>query len=59
TGLIVASALIHPDKKLSSLTADFILNRFNEKSFAKGANRDQIKMCEEKLGINLTDFINL
>src|SRR5665811_2229109 len=48
TGLIVAGALIHPDKKLSSLTVEFILNRFNEKSFAKGANREQIKMCEEK-----------
>ena len=59
TGLIVAAALIHPDKKLSSLTVDFITNRFNENSFAKGADRKQIKMCEEKLNIPLNEFIAL
>lgn len=59
TGLIIAAALIHPDKKLASLTADFILKRFKEKSFAKGANRNQIKTCEKKLGIPLKDFIDI
>ncbi len=59
TGLIIAAALVHPDKKLSSLNTDFILNRFNEKSFAKGASRDQIEMCEEKLGIPLKNFIDI
>ncbi len=58
TGLIIAAMLIHPDKKLSSLTVDFILNRFNEPLFAKGANREQIKTCESKLGISLNEFIN-
>lgn len=56
TGLIVAAALIHPDKKLSSITVDFIMKRFNEKSFAKGANRTAIVLCDEKLGIPLTEF---
>lgn len=59
TGLIVASALIHPDKKLAPLTPDFILKRFGEKSFAKGAKRESIQFCEEKLGIPLNDFIAL
>lgn len=59
TGLIIAAALIHPDKKLSSLDVDFIIKRFNEPSFAKGANRNQIKMCEEKLEIPLDEFIRL
>ena len=57
TGLIIAAALIHPDKKLSSITPDFVLNRFNESSFAKGASRAQIRTCEEKLNIPLNDFI--
>jgi len=57
TGLIIASALIHPDKKLASVTVDFVLNRFNEPNFAKGADRNQIKTCEEKLQIPLNDFI--
>jgi len=35
---------------------NFILNRFKEKSFARGANRDQIKTCED-LGLSLEEFI--
>ena len=58
TGLIVACALIHPDKILASLDTDFILNRFKEKRFAAGANREQIQNCE-KLGLSLEDFITL
>jgi len=57
TGLIIAAALIHPQKKLGLLDVDFVKNRFYEKSFAKGANREQIKFCEETLGIRLDDFI--
>lgn len=59
TGLIVAGALVHPDKKLASLTPEYILNRFGEKSFARGANRESIKMCEEKLSIPLPEFIEI
>lgn len=59
TGLIVAGALVHPDKKLSSLTLDFVLNRFNEPSFAKGANREQIKLCIEQLKIPLQEFVQI
>ena len=59
TGLIIAATLVNPDKKLSSVTTDFVINRFNEPSFAKGANRDQILACEEKLGIPIRDFIDL
>ncbi len=59
TGLIVAAALVHPDKKLNSLSVDFIMNRFGEKSFAKGADREMIKKCEEKLGIPLNEFIDI
>lgn len=59
SGLIIAAALIHPDKKLASLTADFIMKRFNEKSFAQGADRAQIMMCEKELKIPLADFIQI
>lgn len=58
TGLIVASALMHPDKKLQFLNSEFILRRFDEKRFAAGANREQIKECE-KLGLPLEKFIEL
>ncbi|MCX7845129.1 MAG: HDIG domain-containing protein [Dictyoglomaceae bacterium] len=58
TGLIVASALVHPEKKLEPLDVDFILRKFKEKSFARGANREQIKSCEE-LGLSLDKFISI
>lgn len=58
SGLIVAAALIHPDKKLASITPEFVLNRFGERGFARGANREQIATCAE-LGLELPDFIAL
>lgn len=59
SGLIVAATLIHPEKKLSAVDVNFIMNRFNDPGFAKGANREQIKMCKEKLGIPLGEFITI
>lgn len=58
SGLIVAAALIHPDKKLASIDTEFVLKRFGEKSFAKGANREQIQSCSE-LGLTLEEFIQI
>ncbi len=58
SGLIVAAALIRPEKKLSAVKAESVLKRFGEKAFARGANREQIMACEE-LGINLEDFIKI
>lgn len=59
TGLIVAAALVHPEKKLALLSVDSILKRYKEKSFAKGANRESILLCESKLNISLKDFVAL
>ncbi len=56
TGLIVATALVMPGKKLASVTAEKVVNRYREKAFAKGANREQIARCSE-LGMSLEDFI--
>ena len=59
SGLIVASALVTPDKKLATLTTESVLKRFKEKSFAKGANRESILLCEEKLNIPLAKFVEI
>lgn len=59
SGLIIAAALIHPDKRLSSLDLDFIMNRFNDPGFAKGADREQIQTCETKLNIPLKEFVQI
>lgn len=59
TGLIVASALVLPSKRISDLSSENILKRFKEKSFAKGANREIIKKCEELLGLKLEEFVSI
>jgi len=59
TGLIVASTLVLPSKKIKDLEVKNVLNRFKEKSFAKGANREIIKKCEEYLGLSLEEFIEI
>jgi len=58
TGLIVAAALMHPTKKLSNVDKGFVLNRFKEKGFAKGANREQIKTCSS-FGLELEEFLGI
>ena len=59
TGLIVAATLVLPSKKIADLTAENILNRFKEKAFARGANRDIIKKCENLLNLKLDEFIEI
>lgn len=58
TGLIVAGALIRPEKKLAVVDVPFLMKRFHEKSFARGANRETIKTCAE-LSLSLEQFLGL
>jgi len=58
TGLIIAAALVRPDKKLAGVEAKSVKKRFKEKSFAAGANREQISQCSQ-LGLELDEFIEL
>ncbi|MBM7582685.1 putative nucleotidyltransferase with HDIG domain [Caldicoprobacter guelmensis] len=58
TGLIVAAALVKPSKKLADVDTEFVLKKFKEKSFARGASREQIMSCQE-LGLSLEEFISL
>jgi len=58
TGLIIAAALVRPDKKLAGLEASSVRKKFKEKSFAAGANREQIALCSE-IGLELDEFIEL
>lgn len=46
TGLIVATALVYPDKRLASVKPKSVRKRIKEKAFAAGANRDIIRECE-------------
>jgi uncharacterized protein len=58
TGLIVASALMHPSKKLAETDAEFVGKRYKEKRFAAGANREAIASCSE-LDLDLHEFLEI
>jgi putative nucleotidyltransferase with HDIG domain len=58
TGLVIAAALVRPDKKLAGVEATSVKKRFKEKSFAAGASREQISQCTE-IGLELDDFLQL
>lgn len=59
TGFIVARTLVLPTKKIADVTAESVLKKFPSKSFAAAVNRDQIRLCEEKLGIKLIDYVGI
>ncbi len=58
TGLVIATALVYPDKKLASVKAKSVRKRIKEKAFARGANREIIKECDQA-GIPLAEFCEL
>ena len=58
TGIIIASALIQPDKKLSSVQLQSLKKKFKSKSFAANCNRDLVGECE-KAGISIDDFLEM
>jgi putative nucleotidyltransferase with HDIG domain len=58
TGLIVAATLVLPTKKIKDLTGENVLNRFKEKSFARGAKREIILKCSE-IGFSLEEFVKI
>lgn len=59
TGLIVAATLVLPSKKLTDLTVENVLNRFKERGFARGANREIIAKCQDYLNLNLAEFTKI
>jgi putative nucleotidyltransferase with HDIG domain len=58
TGLIIAATLMHPDKKIRGIDLEFIKRRYKEKSFAKGARREEIE-TSRNLGLELDEFISI
>ena len=58
SGLIVACALVMPDKKLSSVKVETIKKKFKQKDFARRVSRERIKMCEE-IGLPLEKFFEI
>lgn len=58
TGLIIAATLMHPSRKLKEVDLGFIKRRYKEKSFAKGAKREEIEQIKN-IDMDLDDFISI
>ena len=58
TGLIVATALVYPDRKLTSVKPHSVIKRMKEKAFAASVRRESIMECE-KAGIPLEEFVGI
>lgn len=58
TGLIFASALMQPDKKLASVQLKSLKKKFKNKGFAAKCNRELIMECE-KAGIPIDEFLEI
>jgi putative nucleotidyltransferase with HDIG domain len=57
TGLIVATTLVMPNKKLADVEVENVVNKFGSKSFAAAVDREQISLCETELDIPLEEFV--
>ncbi|MEW6333954.1 MAG: HDIG domain-containing metalloprotein [Thermodesulfobacteriota bacterium] len=58
TGLIVATALVYPDRKIASVKVKSVTKRMKEKAFAASVNRETIRECE-RIGLPLEEFVEI
>lgn len=57
TGLITATALMHPSKSVLDLEVKSVKKKWKQKGFAAGVNRDIIKEGADMLGMELNQII--
>jgi len=58
TGLIYATALVYPDKKIQDVKVKSVTKRMKQGAFAASVNRDNIRECE-KIGLSLNEFTEI
>ncbi len=58
SGLIIASALVMPHKKLEEVRVETLEKKFRQKDFARRVSRERIMFCE-KLGLSREKFFEL
>jgi len=58
TGLIVATALVYPDKKIAGVKPKSITKRMKTPHFARAVSRERIMECE-KAGLELNEFVSI
>lgn len=57
TGLIVAVALVRPSRSLSDLKVKSVKKKWKDRSFAAGANREEIEGAAQEFGVELWDHV--
>ncbi len=58
TGLITATTLVYPDKKIASVKPKSVTKRMKQKAFAASVKRENILECEQ-IGIPINEFAEL
>jgi predicted hydrolase (HD superfamily) len=53
TGLVTAAVLVRPDRSIHNLEVKSLKKKFKDKAFARGCNREEMKLGAEELGIEL------
>jgi len=56
-GLITATALVMPSKRLADVTAESVIRKMRTKGFARSVNRDEIEQGAAELGVPLEDHV--
>ncbi len=59
SGLIIATALVMPSKKLEEVKVKSVRKKFKQKDFARKVRRDKILEAIEHLGIDLNKLIEI
>jgi putative nucleotidyltransferase with HDIG domain len=57
TGLIVAVALVRPSRSLEDLNVKSVKKKWKDRSFAAGANREEIAAAADEFGIELWQHV--
>lgn len=57
TGLITATALVRPSRSLMDLKVKSVKKKWKDKSFAAGANREEMEQGAEEFGIELWEHV--
>ncbi|MFW6072308.1 MAG: HD domain-containing protein [Thermoplasmatota archaeon] len=58
SGLVVATALVMPNRRLEEARPESVEKKFDDSSFAKNIDRDRILYCE-KIGMDRDEFLEI
>jgi len=58
SGLIIATALVVPSRKLADVKIKTLKNKFKDNSFARGCNRSRIELCSD-VGMEIDKFLEV